>query len=297
MTQTLEALTRRIRTTEDLKSIVRTMKALSAASIQTYERAASAVAEYQLTIELGLQVALRARPFPAIDPDEERGPAAAIVFGSDHGLCGRFNDQVVDFAIRRVGDRGIDVATCRWLAVGLQATARLDARGVAIARARSLPGSVDGLTDAAAGILTELERWRADHEVARVLLFHNGHEGRTSPEPRERRLLPLDRGYLRALRHRPWRSRSLPAFTMDPAVLLSRLVRQHLFVTVYRAGAESMAAEHATRLATMQTAERNIAERLDDMTAEARRERQSAITSELLDVIAGYEAVGGADSG
>ena len=58
----LEALTKKISTIENLKSVVRTMKSLSAVSIRQYETAEAAIAEYHRTIELGLQVVLRANP-------------------------------------------------------------------------------------------------------------------------------------------------------------------------------------------------------------------------------------------
>jgi F-type H+-transporting ATPase subunit gamma len=78
---------------------------------------------------------------------------------------------------------------------------------------------------------------------------------------------------------------------MDSQALLSSLVREHLFVSIFRAGAESMASEHATRLAAMQAAERNIGEHLDEMNGVFHRARQQAITEELLDIISGYETL------
>jgi F-type H+-transporting ATPase subunit gamma len=69
--------------------------------------------------------------------------------------------------------------------------------------------------------------------------------------------------------------------------------RALLFVTVVRAAAESLASEHASRLAALQAAERSIAERLDELGGEFRRRRQAAITDELLDVVTGYEVIRG----
>jgi F-type H+-transporting ATPase subunit gamma len=79
-------------------------------------------------------------------------------------------------------------------------------------------------------------------------------------------------------------------FTMEAARLFRAVIRQYLFGGVYRAAAESLAAEHASRLAAMQAAERSIDERLDELRAELRRRRQEAITEELLDIVAGVEA-------
>lgn len=78
---------------------------------------------------------------------------------------------------------------------------------------------------------------------------------------------------------------------MDREQLLSSLLRQHLFVSLYRAIVESLASENAARLASMQAAERSIDERLEALNTQFRYQRQHAITEELLDIVAGFEAL------
>jgi F-type H+-transporting ATPase subunit gamma len=75
--------------------------------------------------------------------------------------------------------------------------------------------------------------------------------------------------------------------------LFSQLVQQYLFISLYQAMAASLAAENASRLAATQSAERNIRDRLEDLTSQYRQQRQSAITAELLDVVSGFEALTG----
>ena len=108
-----------------------------------------------------------------------------------------------------------------------------------------------------------------------------------------RTLLPLDTARFGALARRPWQSRSLPMTTLEPELLLAQLIRHQLSATLFRSAAQSLASEHASRLASMQLAERNIQDRLDGLEAEFRRVRQEAITTELLEVVAGYEALHG----
>jgi F-type H+-transporting ATPase subunit gamma len=74
--------------------------------------------------------------------------------------------------------------------------------------------------------------------------------------------------------------------------VFAHLVRERLFATVYLAEAASLAAIEASRLVAMQAAEHNLEERLEDLHERFHRQRQAAITAELLDVIAGAEAVG-----
>ncbi len=286
--ETLESLGRRIATTEDLRGIVATMKSLSAVSIRQYEQAVRALRDYRRTIDQGLQVVLRTARPPLAGVDGEAGATLAIVFGSDHGLCGRFNQEIVRFALDRLAERGGEGPERRVVVAGLRAAARLEAAGVTPDPALALAGAVD---ETARTLLLQIDAARAGAGVRRVLVFYNRRSAGTTARPQAIQLLPLDPRWLAHLAEREWPSRGLPTATMAPADLLASLVRQHLFIALFRAGAESAASEHATRLAAMQAAERNIDEHLDEMNGAYRRRRQALITEELLDVVAGFEAL------
>jgi F-type H+-transporting ATPase subunit gamma len=283
--ETLETLAKRIDTTEDLQSIVTTMKSLSAVSIRQYEQAVEALRDYSRTIELGLQAVLRGSAVAA----EERRPAAgrtlAVVFGSDHGLCGRFNQQIVRHARQRSPEG------THYLAAGARAADLLAAAGATVLEQYLLPGSVTGLTETAYAILRTIDERRQTEPVARVLVHYNRRTPGAPAEPHDLQLLPLDPAWLDRLARQPWPSPALPLYTLPASDLYRALVRQQLFIGLFRAGAESAASEHAARLSAMQAAERNIEERMDEMTAAFRRKRQESITEELLDVVAGFEAM------
>jgi F-type H+-transporting ATPase subunit gamma len=286
---TFEALRRRISATESLQSIVRTMKSLSAVSVRQYDQAAAALASYARTIELGLRVVLRDRSPGPERPRREARRTGAVVFGSDHGLCGGFNDGIAAFARTSVEALGLPREARAWLAVGGRAAARLEGLGERIEIRLALPGAAVGLAALVDETLLAVETWQAQG-VTRVLLFHNRRTRDAAASPHMARLLPVDLRHFQRLAGRPWPSRTRPTFTMDADRLLAALVRQHLFVSVFRAGAESLASEHTTRLAAMQAAERSIEERLEALTAESRRVRQDTITAELLDLVSGFEA-------
>lgn len=287
--ETLEALGRRIATTEDLAAIVRTMKTLSAVSIRQYEHATVALREYTRTVELALQALLRDRP--AVRPERAAsGAPIVVVFGSDHGLCGRFNDDIARFAAERLRELGVTSGRRRCLAVGARAGARLTALGEPVDATLSLPASVSGLTSLAQAVLIQVDAWGAPDGLGRVLLLYNRRTPQAVAVPRVRELLPLSAERLRNLAARPWPSRRLPMVVMDTQRLLSTVVRQHLFSVVYRAAAESLASEHASRLAAMQAAERNIEDHLEAQHARFRQRRQETITEELLDIVTGFEA-------
>lgn len=293
--ETLEALGRRIATTEDLQSIVRTMKALSSVRIRQYERAATALREYSRTIEKSFQIVLRSiQPLVCTlgGPDVH---TTVVVFGSDHGLCGRFNQEIVRHARQELRRLNTPKENVSYLVVGARAASQLDAVGERVEQYFALPGSVDGLTTTAHSLLLKIDALRGERGPTRVLLFNNLREEGGTAAPHGIQLLPLDPNWILSLTQRRWPSRTIPIHTMAPDALFATLVRQHLFIGFFRAGAESGASEHASRLAAMQAAERNIDDHLEEMTAAYRHKRQESITEELMDIVAGFEVLTGAD--
>ena len=287
--ETLEALRARIDTTHDLQSIVRTMKALSAASIRQYEQAVHSLRQYSEAVRLGFQIVLRTSPSPKALEDPV-GPIGAIVIGSDHGLCGRFNEQIVRFARTTLAEQNSSTEDVLWLALGLRAGARLEAEGTRLDGSLPQAATVVKLSATVHSLLLHIDQWKHTNELGRLYVFHNSRQGTNTAAPRRVQLLPLDARWLERLAARPWESRTLPLFTMEPDALLAALIRQHLFTTLYRAAAESLASEHASRLAAMHAAEKNIEEHLAETTAAFHQLRQETITAELLEIIAGFEA-------
>lgn len=289
--ETIERLEDQLDSLGELKTIVRTMKALSAASIREYERAVEALAGYAETVERGFRVVLADLPAGggAVQPRDDAGPAGAIVFGSDHGLCGRFNETVAADAAEAFAAAGGPQP--RVLAVGERAAASLEHAGCRVADRMLLPGSAAHITVLTRKLLVRVQEWQDEHGIASVRLYYNRHSGGRGYEPVAATLLPVDLAGLRD--GRGWPSRGLPTYSMDPWRLLRHLIDQYLFITLFRACAESQASEHASRLAAMQSAEGNLEERLEAVTMTFRRARQNAITSELLDVVSGFEAITG----
>ena len=305
----IESLKQRMENLDDLQQIVRTMKALSAVSIRQYEQAAAALAEYEGSVELGLRAVLRETPTAAAPSsadggggdglgddlgdrsgdesgDRPDGTAAVIVLGTDHGLCGRFNEVIVEHVQQQVTDAG---AVRHWLAVGERVAPGLESVAGDGTEIFPTPSSAAGITAIVQRLLLRVDAWQSEG-VERVQLYHNRPTGRSGYEPHGQRLFPLDPARFRQRAQAPWPSRRLPLYTLPRGLLVGHLLRQHYFSVLFRACAESLAAEHGSRLKAMQAAEKNLDERLEDITGRYRRERQAAITSELLDVVAGFEA-------
>ena len=291
MTQTLESMRRRIESAEDLYAVVRMMKALAAASIRQYERAVESLAEYDRTIEAGLQIILSNRP-EAIAGESSPGQRwGFIIFGSDQGMCGSFNEQVATFALEQINALAEKEEDRTVLVVGARLVGRLEDAGCAVSERFPLPSTVSGITSEIYDVLLKVEELRFQKGIDRFLLVHHKPSAPAGSWPSKLQLLPIDPTWLGSLAARSWASRSLPTFTMDWHRLCSALIRQYRFIALYRAFAESLASENASRLASMQAAEKNIESHLSRLTADYHRERQQSITEELLDIVAGFETL------
>jgi F-type H+-transporting ATPase subunit gamma len=295
MSDTTASLRRKINSAGDLQSVVRTMKALAASSIGQYEQSVRALGDYYRTVELGLSLCFRGTGSAASMSGEARrseaGSIGAVVMGSDQGLVGQFNDVVADYALKTLA--GLPGKPRLW-AVGERVHARLAVAGLPLMGLFTVPNSVKAITSLVGQILVESEMHRSQGEVAKLHLFYNRPTSGAVYVPVSQRLLPLDENWRRKLAERPWPTRNLPEVMGGGTATLRALIREYLFVSLFRACAESLASENASRLAAMQRADKNIDELLEELNGAFHRLRQSGIDEELFDVIAGFEALVGA---
>jgi F-type H+-transporting ATPase subunit gamma len=290
--QTLEGMRRRIATAEELQSVVKMMKGMAAANIRRFEDAVAALADYRRTIELGLQVLLSEHPqrIGALAPTET-SRLGVVVFGSDQGMCGRFNAQIAAHAAEAARASGLPADRRRVLVVGARVAAMLELEDLPTDERVAPATSLAGLTPLVQDVLLVVQRWRERDGVDRILLCYNEALGGARYEPHTHPLFPIDLAWLGELGRAEWPSRRLPMRGMAWAPLLAALIREHFYIAIFRAAAESLASENASRLASMQAAERNIEERLEALNLQFRLHRQDAITEELLDITSGFEAL------
>ncbi len=287
---TLEEIQKRIGNIQDLESIVRTMKVLASISIRQYEKAVDSLEDYYHTTELGLQVALKDRAARAEASSTRKHPGVGIiVIGSDQGMCGQFNEQIAAYSLAKLNKIGIQPEDRSVLAVGLRAVARLENSGQPVDHYLSVPGSVEGIKPAVQDMLWQIEKWRSQEERDGMFLFHNQLISSSRYRSRSQRFWPINPARFRSLEKRSWPTRTVPIYTLHWGDLFSALLQQYLFVTLGKALAESLAAENTSRLLSMQVAERNIQEKVVELTTVYHQQRQNSITSELLDIISGFE--------
>ena len=292
MSETTASLRRKIGGAVDLQSVVRTMKAVAASSIGQYEQSVRALGDYYRSVELGLSICFRKSAPTALMKEgkgrTDDGSVGAVVFGSDQGLVGQFNDVVADYAVKT-----LEALTGKpevW-AVGERVHARLADAGLPLMGLFTVPNSVKAITPLIGQIIVESETRLSQGEVTELHLFYNRPTSGAVYVPVSQRLLPLDENWRRKLVELPWPTGNLPEVMGGGTTALRALIREYLFVSLFRACAESLASENASRLAAMQRADKNIDELLKDLNRTFHRLRQSGIDEELFDVISGFEAL------
>ena len=292
MSDTAASMRRKISGAADLQSVVRTMKAVAASSIGQYERSVRALDDYYRAIQMGLGACIRESGQEPLTVERQKravtGVIGAVVFGSDQGLVGQFNDMVADYAVKTLA--ALPAKPEVW-AVGERVRSRLADAGLSLMGLFTVPNSVKAITPLVGHILVESET-RKDHAgVTELYLFYNHPTSGAVYAPVSHRLLPLDDNWRRKLAEFPWPTRSLPEVMGGNTVTLRALIREYLFISLFRACAESLASENASRLAAMQRADKNIDELLEDLNGNFHRLRQSGIDEELFDIISGFEAL------
>lgn len=290
MSASIETLQRKIRSAGELQLIVRTMKSFAASNIGQYERAVASLTDYHRTVELGLRACLHEGGPAAVAsrPGLSRQPMVtrAVVFGSDQGLVGRFNETVVELALATLAP---NPGVARIWAVGERVHACLADAGVQVKGLFVLPSSVQGITALVAQVLSDIEVHRGVRSSP-LWIFHNGPMMGNSYEPVSQQLLPIDASWRARIARTAWPTKNPPEVIGERFSVLRALIREYLFISLFQACAESLASENASRLVAMQRADKNIGDLLEQFRGSFNRIRQDGIDEELFDVISGFEA-------
>ena len=283
----LSEIQARIKDLGELAEVVGAMRSLAAVRVQQARAALPGIRKYTEIVEgaLAQALALEARPVEPPDPAAPPGLSAAIAFTSEQGFVGAFNERVLEKAATQLTRPG-DLL----LVVGSRGAALAAERRLAVAWTAAMTTHGDGVVEVARGVAQEVYRRAGSGDLGHVsLVYARTAEGATS-EVVVTTLLPFD--------PTPYRSAAAsaappPLTNLAPRELLDRLVDELVLAELMRAATESFAAENGARLSTMEAAHRSIDQKLDLLSRDERMRRQDEITTELLDIVTGAEAVMG----
>ncbi len=288
MSDNLEQMRHKMSGVSKLHSVVRTMKILAAANIVQYEKSIVALEDYFLTIEQGLSVFFRKtiQEDLVINETKKNKKTYLIVFGSDQGLVGQFNDvlfaRAVEFLKTLADEKYI------W-AVGERVYSLFDEANIPVIDTFEVPTSVHAIAPLVGQILLDCQNYLKDEVITNFYVIHNRLLEGMNYEPVLQRILPLDVQWQEKLANLQWPSINLPEVLGSKEITLESLISEEIFIELYKACAYSLTSENASRLASMQRAEKNIFDMMDNLHRDIQLNRQKTIDEELFDVIAGSE--------
>jgi F-type H+-transporting ATPase subunit gamma len=295
----------RIASVKNIHKITRAMEMVAAARLRRAEQRIHALRPYADAImRLTRQAAQAAENMPRLPILAEREQVSNVgilLITGDRGLAGAFNSNVMRAGMQARTEHEDKGAGVNWYAVGRRGVSSLTFRKqepvrqyVGITDRPSYADARDIAQDLIAAYVDE----KLDHvdivynqylsalsqRVTRQVLLPVQEADVTTAEPREQE----DAADEREEAHR----RALWIYEPGPEEILHRLLPDYVEITIFRALLESTASEHGARMTAMRNASENADQMIDDLTLEANRVRQAEITQEIMEVVAGAEALG-----
>ena len=270
------------------------MKSLSAVSIIQYDTALKSLIDYGKTIDLGM-LALIKHGVVRVPVQKklsiEKKKAVSVIIGSDTGMVGRINRDVVALSDKMLKRKGFLSENISYIPVGRQIIGILENnhRSNIVAR-YPISNSVKSISATSTNILLTIDKLVRSEGTTHVFLFFSQKRG-AYIKAHSILLVPMGEEWLKDLENKKWEGKSFPTYSMNSEKLFSSLVHEKMMMTISTALTDALSAEHHMRLTTMQAAEKNIDENLEHMNQIYQQMRQENITTELLDVVNGAEAM------
>ena len=288
----------RIDSVKNIRQITRAMEMVAAARLRRAEQRIQALRPYADALRRMTRQAAEAADnvpnIPILSERDDQHTVGLLLVTGDRGLAGAFNSQILRAGTRAAAEDEAEGRSVVWYASGRRGVSSLTFRGLDVA------GAYTGFTDRPAfadarAISSDLMTAYVDEKVDRVEIFYNGYISPLSQEVRRETLLPLQEASIlgedEAAEEDDADQRALVEYEPDPEEILKRLVPDYVEISVFRALLESTASEHGARMTAMRSASENAGELIDDLTLEMNRARQAEITQEIMEVVAGAEAL------
>jgi len=294
----------RIGSVKNIQKITRAMEMVAAARLRRAEQRIEALRPYAGAVRRMTRQAAEAAGsgeisrLPVLAEHDSEDRVAILLVTGDRGLAGAFNSQIIRAGLRAAVEHEGEGQDVTFYASGRRGVSTLTFRK------REPRGAYTGFTDRpqyanAREIADDLTAAYVDGDVDRVEIFYNGYVSPLVQEVRRETLLPLQQATILEGNENgdgegaegPSGHHALVEYEPSPELILGRLVPQYVEISVYRALLESTASEHGARMTAMRNASENAGTLIDDLTLEMNRARQAEITQEIMEVVAGANAL------
>ena len=294
----VQDIKRRIRSVQNTRKITRAMELVAAAKLRKAQSRIEAMRPYadrMLELMAGTaRASTSVRGLPLLQQREEERNVAVVPLTGDRGLAGAFNSQILRAGLRGAAEHEGEGRSVAFYASGRRGVSSLTFRG------REVQGAYTGFTERpsyadARDIAQDLMAAYVDGKVDRVEVFYNGYVSPLVQEVRRETLLPLQEATILEAQEgeddEDTGHHALVEYEPGPEEILERLIPDYVEISLYRALLESTASELGARMTAMRNASENAGEVIEDLTLEMNRARQAEITQEIMEVVAGAEAL------
>jgi F-type H+-transporting ATPase subunit gamma len=292
---TVQDLKRRIRSVGNTQKITKAFELVASARLRRAQTRIEALRPYADRMLELMAVTARASGsvrLPLLERREVRR-VAVVPVTADRGLAGAFNAQILRraFAVEReLRGEGLDVS---WLVVGRRGRSSLTFRGYELVQ------SWQGFTERpeysdAQAVAHKVADLYANEEVDRVVVIYNHFQSALVQEVTTQDLLPIPEHVIQAGEDDDRHEAALRGdfiYEPEPEEILARLLPVYVETELYRALLESAASEQGARMTAMRNASKNAGELIENLTLAMNRARQAEITQEILEVVAGADAL------
>jgi F-type H+-transporting ATPase subunit gamma len=263
----------------ELREIIGAMRSLAGIHLQEAQRALPSIRRYADAVATALASTLLLMPEPR-PQRATRDRLALVLCTAEHGFVGGFNERLVGEA-----DAHLDPHDAL-LVLGSRGAALMSERLRRPSWTHPMATRTVGAPETIRRLLDELYRGIAGGNISRIEVMFTRYRQGGSPSIERRLVLPLDLKLLSAKK-----PRQPPLHNLKPIPLHEKLMAEYVFALLTEAAVESIASENAARFAAMESAHDNVSKKLEQLAQEARQARQSEITTELIDLITGAEAL------
>ncbi len=268
----------------ELLDIVGAMRSLASMRVQEATRTLPGIRRYAETMAAAIGAALLLMPDPPAASRTASDRRALVLCSAEQGFVGGFNERILDAAAQLP-----DPEEALFI-LGSRGAALAQERGLRTAWVHPMATRPDGVPETVRHLTAEIYGRIARGGLDRVEVMFMRHRQGSAATVERRLLFPLDPASFATSR-----LQLPPLHNLPPAMLLEKLIADYVVALLTEAAVESLASENAARFAAMEAAHDNVSRKLDQLRQDARQERQSEITTELLELVTGAAALSGTE--
>lgn len=283
----------KISATQKTQQTTKAMKMVSAAKLRRAQTAIQNARPYARSIESVIRKIATSEQVlhPLLEKKENPSKVLLVVITSDRGLCGGFNNNILKYSNSWISANKGKFAKLDLICVGKKAMEFYKRRNANMVKT-IVNLATDAKYELAADVAQDLMNFFLERQYDEIRVIYNEFKSAISQKVVDETLLPIPTAGTETGGTAAAPSAKI-IFEPAPEVIVDQLLKKHFAVQVYRCMLESLASEHGARMAAMENATRNSGEVIRNLTLIYNKIRQAAITTELIEITSGAEALNG----